>query len=1021
MASWTIVSRPLANWKVYPDLSEEKTIEYTPFLKSRKFFAVDDSGSTAGSVLRQERAFVDRFREGYTNSNDTISLWGNNCDTPTTSFENVNWHSGHGGTSPSHILRCQPALETIRSSDVWFLLTDGEIWGEEVQNLANLALQHDLLNIPLVFVITGSRKPSPATTDISVGISFFASSQDTLILFKETSTGKIYVIAGKGRFASFGGSAAAQDLERWDDLQCFNDEAAFFANCEKHELHIAKAEDRVASAKGISLGPEWEERQQGPVRVDLNLLSKAGLLSDEDLFDLLAEEAFDTLAVAYKIRGRVAELRAMIQKQKIEQMMPKLEDVAGAGAVIAKMGDVKITDKERQKLQEQLRVAHAKNRENYQTSVANFANSEQEKNLRKRNQLVDAALRALASVEAASYSADILSRKSNRARRAEVVESVSTIEIGKLDLDAPACKGFCLVCCGEDVVMSICFKEPEPDKAEDNTTDFALNFPLAAGAASKNVDLISSQNVCFQCAVLAPEGRSIYREPLTAVIPALQYNGSNKKYINDQLYLALTARLATGAAGISQLFMAILQELLSTKSWAGADLAAAQSGSNEHNEIVQRRKTFQWMLEELVQNTWTREDFKETGVWVKYPQALSWAAKDFEDNGLASFAVTYPAAGFNNLLILGERTGAFNEEQLRLLKSAKVIHSIAAKYLAELQVALQNKGPDENRKQKYLEVIYQSFNGPLVPKDQGSASLVTDIDTFTQRLQVCIPGFPTLVESVMPKIQLILFWLLFKQKGHCTAQTFFTRLRETEPLATTVLNPRLSLPTPSCHATLLSIFISQDATPINPSESTRHITTTIPFANPFGASVLHCGVPSCNTVFTNITDPSGFTDKDAHMLRTTRARHFIQVFGITSRFEKSNTGLPDRADFEHAVPPSSFHTNLHIIIVREWASNSLEQRKLITTSREKEDEFVRNVEKRLCKEGRGNVYQDNMEREIRALLPSFWKVLQRAVDVADKGHGIETYEHDFEKNGVQWKAEWEWSVGKERLGEWEFA
>jgi hypothetical protein len=36
-----------------------------------------------------------------------------------------------------------------------------------------------------------------------------------------------------------------------------------------------------------------------------------------------------------------------------------------------------------------------------------------------------------------------------------------------------------------------------------------------------------------------------------------------------------------------------------------------------------------------------------------------------------------------------------------------------------------------------------------------------------------------------------------------------------------------------------------------------------------------------------------------------------------------------------------------------------------------------------------------------------------------EGVGVETYEHDFEKNGVKWKAEWELSVGKEGLEEWE--
>jgi hypothetical protein len=237
-----------ADWKI-PAPVEDDNIEYTSFLQSRKFFAVDDSGSAAGAVIRQERAFVDSFRVFHANPEDAISLWGWGCDIPTSAFERVNWDSGHGGTSPSDILRRQEAVDTIRRSDVWFLLTDGEISRYEVENLANLAHEKELLNVPLVFVITGARKKSPKETDISVGISFYASSQDTLILFKETASGMIWVIAGKGRFASFGGLGAAGSLESWEDLQCFPDEAALFAHCQKLEIYIVQAEHRRYKAR----------------------------------------------------------------------------------------------------------------------------------------------------------------------------------------------------------------------------------------------------------------------------------------------------------------------------------------------------------------------------------------------------------------------------------------------------------------------------------------------------------------------------------------------------------------------------------------------------------------------------------------------------------------------------------------------------------------------------------------------------------------------------------------------------
>ena len=178
------------SWKVFPDLSANK-VEIIPFVKSKKFFAVDDSGSTSGTVLKREREFVDHLRtQQHANEDDTISLWGSECDIPITKFENVNWSSTHGGTYPAQILKQPEALKRIQKSDVWFLITDGEIHDSSVHELAQLAQQLDVLNVPIVFVIVGNRRHTPETTNISVGISFFASAQDTLILFKDVKTNK---------------------------------------------------------------------------------------------------------------------------------------------------------------------------------------------------------------------------------------------------------------------------------------------------------------------------------------------------------------------------------------------------------------------------------------------------------------------------------------------------------------------------------------------------------------------------------------------------------------------------------------------------------------------------------------------------------------------------------------------------------------------------------------------------------------------------------------------------------------
>lgn len=1004
----------MASWKIAP--SSDENFEYTYFLECRKFFAVDDSGSTSGAVLQKERAFVNAFQKSHGNAADAISQWGSECDTPRTRFESYTWNSSHRGTCPAAILRNSAALKTIRKSDVWFLLTDGEIWDTDVHQLSDLAHDLEILNVPLVFVITGTRGISPGTANISVGISFFASSRDTLILFKDTQTGKIYVIAAKGCFAELGCSIAARELTSWNDLPVFVNEADFFTHCKKSKIRLVTSETRDKSFGQISLGPVWEEHHNGPVRVPLDSLLGSGFLSDNDAVNLLAEEAFDALAIACKTRRRINDLRAFVQAQKVEQIAPKLEDRHGAASIIAKMADATLSDRDRKHLQVQLREAHALNRQDYQKTIADFAGSAADQALRKRNQLVNAALRSLATIEAASYNAEIIGRRSNRARRAEAIDSSHSIDVAKLDLEAPSCRGYCLICCGEEEIMSICFKEADAENKEDNTSDFALNFPLAAGASTKNINLVSSQNICFQCALLGDDGLSIYKERVTAIIPVVQYDENNKKYINDQLYLALTSRLATGAAGIAQLFMSILLSVMQKKSWAGAGMDNLQARAEERFEATQRRETFQWMLNELVQKTFTRETFIESGEWVRFPQALLWVAKDFENNGLASFAVTYPVAGFNSLMAVGQQTGAFPDVIISQLRSTKLLYSIAAKFLADLQVALQHRSANnlEHWKQKYLALLYCEFNGPLVPADLGQASILTETETFEQHVSVCLQqscadtGSRSGVDVVvMHKIQVLLFWLLYTQRGHCTAQTFFTRISHDEPLAAAVLDPKLTVPISEHHNILLSIFAQHGATPINPSLANSH-NDLIPFANPFGASVLRCGFAGCNQSFCDVNNlhQERFTPDKVAAIRKARTKHLVDVFGIRGRFERSDTGLPERA--AAGCPPSSIHTNLHITIVREWAEQTENTRRAIVRGGDAQVEFVKSVRMRLCREGRGDIFSAATCRDTEALLPSFFEALAAALRGQGKsGEDVAVYRHDFEGNRLEHKIVYE--------------
>lgn len=776
------------SWKIFPKLEAEE-VKHVPFIKSRKFFAVDASGSTAGAILGRERKFVAYVRNESANQEDTICLWGTRCDVPTANFDSIRWSSNHGGTNPAEILKTPEALNRLQRSDVWFLVTDGEVGDHTVHELASLGQQHAVLNVPVIFMIVGYRGENPERTNISVGISFFAGARHALILVKD-STDTIYIIAAKGCFASLVKSSGVQDLSSWTSLPSFDNDAEFLKHCQTLDIEVPAAESRPDIISGVTLGTQWEEANGGATSVDLDLLFQAGRLADKELLELLSEEAFNNLAVACKVTNRTQALRSFIQAHKVEQLAPQIEDVSGAAAIIASLGLPGKTDEERKLLQMQLRAAHSKNRECYQDAVGNFATSPEAQAVRTRNGIVDAAMRTLADIEATSFSADILSRRSNRARRAEVV--TSSIEVANLDLLGSAYKGYCLICCGDDEIISICLKEPDAEHTDDNTTDFALNFPLAAGSSIKNINMVSSQNVCFQCALMSPSGKSIYNERIKAIIPAVHYSGYNKKYINEQLYLALTAGLSSGAAGVAQLFMSMLEEILRTKSWAGAGLDDAALRADDQKEAMQRKETFEWMLNQLVQHTRTRETFNGLGAWVDFPKALGWIARDFETNGMASFVVTYPIAGFSKILSLGQQTAAFTSDMLRLMKTAKAVYSIAAKYLADMQNTIKRGDNSQSWKQKYLEVIYREFNAIMTPKDLGADSIILDKETLINRINTCLDQDPQQGESwagddnaasIMRKIQLILFWLIYTQKAHCTAQTFFQTIRLREQLA----------------------------------------------------------------------------------------------------------------------------------------------------------------------------------------------------------------------------------------------
>ncbi|KAJ7190462.1 hypothetical protein GGX14DRAFT_604234 [Mycena pura] len=286
------------SWKYYITALPEM-----PLMSSKVVFAVDASDSTAGPIMQRQREFVLAMVQDYQLPSSVI-MWGSSVERPKSAAQ-IRWDQHrYWGTSPEVIFADAASIAELKSCNMWFLLTDGEV--DSPVNFARKALETGMANTPVVFVITGTKLTS--TTDISVGLPVFASAPDAAIVFKNAVSGEIYVIAAKGAFeVLMAGYKINLTNLNWKSLPLFHTESAF-----KHALEGISIVDtaRLETAGAVYLSRAWHEKHQCFVRIDRLLKQMPPQsISETELLDLLEDETFKALALSCKTRGIVQNLR----------------------------------------------------------------------------------------------------------------------------------------------------------------------------------------------------------------------------------------------------------------------------------------------------------------------------------------------------------------------------------------------------------------------------------------------------------------------------------------------------------------------------------------------------------------------------------------------------------------------------------------------------------------------------------------------------------------------------------------
>ena len=1000
----------MAEWKERLAEASNVDVRTVSFGAAKKFFAVDVSGSTSGRIIEVEGQLVRNLSR---NDADTVCRWDTACDENpqvVSKLSSESYWSTRGGTNPEVILQEPSALSQIRSCDLWLLLTDGEIPDRFVISLTNRASSLCLTDIPVVLVVVSKwATKSPRATNISIAIPFFAGVNNAIILFKNARSGELFVVATKGCFDSLYSSKNSPDdnLSGWDRLPKFEDEDMFTTKCESLGISVVRSQDRQIS-RGVSLGPTYSSVTG--CAIDIDALLRQPQVDPPDLRNLLEDEAIDNLAIACKTRGHLGNLRSFLIKHKRQEVAVRLEDRHGAGDIMRQMETANLTSAQMDRLRSQLRAAHMSNRLTYTSSLQ--SPSEEARVAIELNRLIDKALALITGLEKAGYTADILNRKSNRAMRADMIQaSDADLHLLAMDLsdNVEAFRSSCSICAGDEEIMSIVLKQL--DTAEDNTTDFALNFPLAAGCNERNADLVSSQCICFQCALLCK--KSIYQEELAAIIPTIEYTGVNKKYLNHQLCLAITTGLKTGASGIAQIFMTILDRVLETKPWYRTDEGQTNGDATDHEKSM-RRKAFNWMLETVLRNCKTRETFTEIGPWVPYPRALIWAIEDYEQAGLDSWIIQYPLNGFCQIIRwYGMIDQPVDESKVEIVSKAKLMHLVVSTMMNDL---LRQQDNGKKWIYPFMSLIYRDFNAPGVPRDMyNSKSIVTPAE-FGERLEDAMGNRPDVRRflsifstgarmAMCRRIQLAVFWAIFTQQAHTTPKTFFRTITEREPLAAVILGKSEDLAVDVPEAPVIEVLTSIFREHGPETDAIHSDDKSPPFVSPFGASVLHCGLEGCKVqFFTPEIAGELATVPDPDTVRERRAQHFKEVFG---RENLSASGLPEPTQAPKA--PTSSHCNLHRSIAQVWSQldRPTKQQMYLGNDERALAIFVSKVIFELCaKNGRGNIYQSGLDKATRDLLPSFFDALRRASGRLGLESPVD-YVHDWSQNSLVAKIEYE--------------
>jgi hypothetical protein len=554
---------------------------------ARVSFAVDVSGSTAGSTLRAERSFVERCAALLSEDAREQALilpWNHGAQVPKP-IRGLGTLTSSGYTIPGAIIEDSTCRAALKASSLWFLLTDGLIDEEHRLRFAELISKqglHGTSCITAIFGTAGNRGPS--SCNISVGISVFAVVPNCVFLFNDTSSGEIYVLQCKGIFNSLlmGHPNPTIDNDTlWGDLP---------------RLSLAQL-GRLIVPPPIKLSSD-EVALQDDLVVNFEALWADRLSKDQVASILDNDDRLKAVMQTAQTRGQSRMFQTWVQKQEIKVEDPLYQartDMRGsAGAAfknvisLLQKGESSANPQVKQ-LQASLRMAYSSN----MSALLGTARKSQRDSVLRMSRITSSSSRASSDIHSAQSLSPFLVHPSTPETKSPThslaplagmasqpppyaplgysapyvpPESEKWESSGLLytqgfrrTLPNTSFSGSCSICGSDSSVLAWLFHSPP---ANLSTQGFpALNsasmlaFPLAMGKFPET-DVLSSTICCEACSTFcAMYHTSPTSECITAALPMVSYQANSEAWQNV-LFQCFDSRFAK--EHLAQLFLAVI-------------------------------------------------------------------------------------------------------------------------------------------------------------------------------------------------------------------------------------------------------------------------------------------------------------------------------------------------------------------------------------------------------------------------------------------------------------------------------